>query len=136
MLSPILHPASGFWMLGRIEEHTAKPLTRAEIEAHIKERNHLLKIAETPLFTETDCLRFIREAAAKTGLDGIELAVTTRDYKAFTAHYNHHCGIGDTIEAAVGDVSRFIVTPEQRVKDLEEQLAAARAMVGTQRKVA
>ena len=36
-LSPVLHIASGQWMLGQIENHAARPLTRDEIEAHIKE---------------------------------------------------------------------------------------------------
>jgi hypothetical protein len=37
MLSPILHPASGVWTVGYIRNHTAKPMSREEIEAHIKE---------------------------------------------------------------------------------------------------
>lgn len=37
MLSPILHPASGQWMLGKIEEHTAKPLSREELDALVSE---------------------------------------------------------------------------------------------------
>lgn len=41
MLSPILHPASGLWLLGRIENHTAKPMSREEIESHIAEHNRL-----------------------------------------------------------------------------------------------
>lgn len=41
ILAPILHPASGLWMLGKIEDHVAKPLTREEIEHHIAENNRL-----------------------------------------------------------------------------------------------
>lgn len=35
MLSPILHHASGLWILGKIENHTARPLTQTEIAAVI-----------------------------------------------------------------------------------------------------
>lgn len=43
-LSPILHPASQTWMVGKIEKHTAKPLTHDEVEAHIAEFNRLQKL--------------------------------------------------------------------------------------------
>jgi hypothetical protein len=43
MLSAILHPASGTWMLGKIENHSAKPMSREEVEAHIMEHNRLLE---------------------------------------------------------------------------------------------
>jgi hypothetical protein len=47
MLSPIFHPASGLWLLGKIEEHTAKPLSREEIEAHIMREIALRAEVET-----------------------------------------------------------------------------------------
>lgn len=37
ILSPVLHVASRQWMLGIIENHTARPLTLDEIDQHIKE---------------------------------------------------------------------------------------------------
>jgi hypothetical protein len=43
MLSPILHAASGLWMLGKIENHVAKPLSREEIDSHIAEYERLRK---------------------------------------------------------------------------------------------
>ena len=42
MLSPVLHPSTGFWFLGKIENHVARPLTEEEIIQHIKEHNALL----------------------------------------------------------------------------------------------
>lgn len=47
MLAPILHPASGLWLLGKIEEHTAKPLSREEIEDHIRREIVLRAEVET-----------------------------------------------------------------------------------------
>lgn len=35
MLSPILHAASGLWILGKIEDHVAKPLSSSEIDGVI-----------------------------------------------------------------------------------------------------
>lgn len=46
MLSPIFHPASRLWMLGKIENHTARPLTREEVEARITEHERLRALAE------------------------------------------------------------------------------------------
>lgn len=41
VLSPILHPASGNWFLGKIEDHVCKTLSKEEVELHIKEFNAL-----------------------------------------------------------------------------------------------
>lgn len=46
MLAPILHPASSTWLLGRIENHTVKPMTRAEVEAHIEDYNRLRALCD------------------------------------------------------------------------------------------
>lgn len=49
MLSPVLHAASGYWFLGKIENHVARPLTEEEISAHIKEYDVLRKQALSKL---------------------------------------------------------------------------------------
>ena len=86
---------------------------------------------EPTQITETDILRWLRNESAKAGIDGIEVHVTTRDYKPFSAHHkNSRCGIGDTVEAAIADVMQWVKTPAQVVDDLEEQLAAARRALG------
>lgn len=45
MLSPILNVATGQWTIGRIENHTAKPMSGAEIEALCAEIESLRKAA-------------------------------------------------------------------------------------------
>lgn len=41
MLAPILQAASGRWLLGKIEDHTSKPLSLEEIEAHLAEHERI-----------------------------------------------------------------------------------------------
>jgi hypothetical protein len=51
-LSPILHAGSKQWMLGVIDNHTAKPMSLEEIEAHIAEHERLRKIPPAPTRAE------------------------------------------------------------------------------------
>ncbi len=42
----ILHPASGLWMLGAIDDHEARPLTSDEIEAVIQSLRYVRSILD------------------------------------------------------------------------------------------
>jgi hypothetical protein len=44
--SPVLHVASGIWMVGRIESHVARPLAESEINAVCDMLNALSPSAE------------------------------------------------------------------------------------------
>lgn len=43
ILSPVLHAASGQWMLGKIEDHVARPMSRPEIESFILLHDSMFK---------------------------------------------------------------------------------------------
>lgn len=61
MLTPIYNPHLNLWMLGKIEKHTAKPLSKEEVEEYIKERAQLSEDRQKMIV----CLRGI--ARATTG---------------------------------------------------------------------
>ena len=70
MLSPILHPASQTWMLGKIESHVAKPMTLDEIEAHILDYDRLRKLCDE----QSAALKWAKELLEQNGAlcDGSE----------------------------------------------------------------
>jgi hypothetical protein len=76
--------------------------------------------------TETDILRWLRDRAAETELDGLAVNASSDNLKPFRVHYKCQCGTGDTVDAAINDTLAKVRTPQQVVADLEEQLAAAR----------
>lgn len=70
-LQPVLHVASRQWMLGVIENHVARPLTKEEIDAHIKDHEHWREhsaLSDKEYLQMSDWLIGNAELDLKTGL--------------------------------------------------------------------
>jgi hypothetical protein len=87
---------------------------------------------EPTQITETDILRYLRNRAAETGLDGFCLSVWSDDFAPIRAMYKDAYGHADTIDEAINAALAKVKSPQQVVADLEEQLAAARGVLNAE----
>jgi hypothetical protein len=87
---------------------------------------------EPTQLTETDILRWLRNRAAETGLDGICLSVWSDDFAPMRVMYKGEFGNGNTFDEAINRALANVKSPQQVVADLEEQLAAARGVLNAE----
>lgn len=111
-LSMVLHVGTGTWSLGYVENHSARPMTKEELEAHIKEFNE----NKTQLSTEKSArenaeLELTRAKVKVAHIENAMEAMRQRAEAAEKACASQNSCIASAVEALLSHESDVFTVP-------------------------
>jgi hypothetical protein len=124
--SAVLHAGSGYWMLGRIEDHRARPLNREEIDAAATKLNteSAARLAELLAAAIDGKPWIIGDLALEAQLARVsDLRVTEIFLRDGLSREQHR---GDQLQTRVEQLGKTMARNREEAARLVEQLADAR----------